>query len=72
MLKEAFEKKDTVTLEKAAHQLKGMALNMHFEMLHELTKDLEEESTKKRISDRIKELYEQIQFEIKLLKEMKD
>ena len=72
MLEEAFEKKDTVTLEKAAHQLKGMALNMHFEMLHELTKDLEEESTKKRISDRIKELYEQIQFEIKLLKEMKD
>jgi len=70
MLEAAFNKKDVDALKKAAHQIKGMALNMHFELLHELTKELEEEISENETSDRIGELYKEIQSEIKLLKEM--
>ena len=62
---------DPEALKKALHQMKGMALNMHFERLHKLTLELEEEMEKKPSLVENKELYEKIQSEISLLKGMK-
>ncbi|MFP4462206.1 MAG: ATP-binding protein, partial [Thermotogota bacterium] len=67
----AFESKDPTTIQKAAHQLKGMAANMHFDILQSLTVEMETLAEQGESLPKLEILLKEIKNEIALLREIK-
>ncbi|MFW6262423.1 MAG: response regulator, partial [Thermotogota bacterium] len=65
-----FTAKEISSVKKSAHKIKGMALNLRFELLHHYAECLEDAADEKESVASVKDLYQKVLEEIKLLEKM--